>query len=46
MKKFKEQLSQPHDINKEKETALDFWIAQGDSAYPSLKPIALDLLSL
>lgn len=40
MKKFKEQLLQP--INKE--TALDFWAAQGDSVYPCLKPIALDLL--
>lgn len=46
MKKFKEQLSQPHDINEEQETALDFWVAQGDSAYPSLKPIALDLLAM
>lgn len=46
IKKFKEQLSQPHDTNEEQETALDFWVAQGDSAYPSLKPIALDLLAM
>ncbi|XP_013866576.1 zinc finger BED domain-containing protein 4 [Austrofundulus limnaeus] len=42
MKKFKEQLSQPTN----QETALDFWAAQGDSVYPSLKPIALDLLAM
>lgn len=44
MKKFKEQLSQP--TNEESETALKFWAAQGDSVYPSLKPIALDILAM
>ncbi|XP_061882126.1 uncharacterized protein LOC133633574 isoform X1 [Entelurus aequoreus] len=44
MKKFKEQLSQP--TNEESETALEFWAAQGDSVYPSLKPIALDLVDM
>lgn len=45
MQKFKEQLSQ---LIKEEgpEIALDFWVAQGDSVYPSLKPIALDLLAM
>lgn len=42
MKKFKEQLSQPTN----QETALEFWAAQADSVYPSLKPIALDLLAM
>lgn len=42
IKKFKEQLSQPTN----QETALEFWAAQGDSVYPSLKPIALDLLAM
>lgn len=42
IKKFKEQLSQPTN----EETALEFWAAQGDSVYPSLKPIALDLLAM
>ncbi|KAK1880305.1 putative AC9 transposase [Dissostichus eleginoides] len=41
MLKFKEQLSQPMN----KETALDFWAAQG-SVYQSLKPLALDLLAM
>ena len=45
MQKFKEQLSQ---LIKEEgpEIALDFWVAQGDSVYPCLKPIALDLLAM
>nr|XP_023661197.1 zinc finger BED domain-containing protein 4-like [Paramormyrops kingsleyae] len=42
IKKFKEQLSQPTN----EEAALEFWAAQGDSVYPSLKPIALDLLAM
>ncbi|XP_067246832.1 zinc finger BED domain-containing protein 4-like [Chanodichthys erythropterus] len=42
IKKFKEQLSQPTN----QETALEFWAAQGDYVYPSLKPIALDLLAM
>ncbi|XDV33921.1 hypothetical protein PO909_004163 [Leuciscus waleckii] len=42
IKKFKEQLSQPTN----QETALEFWAAQGDSVYLSLKPIALDLLAM
>ncbi|KAL3046004.1 hypothetical protein OYC64_004087 [Pagothenia borchgrevinki] len=41
MLKFKEQLSQPMN----KETALEFWTAQG-SVYQSLKPLALDLLAM
>lgn len=42
IRKYKEQLSQPTN----EETALGFWAAQGDSVYPSLKPIALDLLAM
>lgn len=42
MKKYKEQLSLP--INEE--SAIDFWAAQGSTAYQALKPLAFDLLAM
>ena len=46
IQKFKEQLSQLIKEEDPEIALLDFWVAQGDSVYPSLKPVALDLLAM
>lgn len=46
MEKFKQELSQFLTEEESSLSALDFWVAQSDYAYPLLKPIALDLLAM
>jgi hypothetical protein len=44
MEKYKQELS--HLTEEECSSALEFWIAQPDHAYPLLKPIALDIIAM
>ena len=44
MEKYKQELS--HLTEEECSSALEFWIAQPDHAYPLLKPFALDIIAM